>query len=98
MKHADGFLQRITFLFCTLGDLLYNSSEMRIIKFFKSLARDYGQEIKGMPGLKAIPIQLSYSEIAKLTATSPEIAMMVIDDLCAREMVRFSDERLLVKL
>jgi CRP-like cAMP-binding protein len=98
MKYADKFLQKSSFLIHHFFSLFSYSSESRIIIFFRSMARDYGHEIKGLPGLKSIPIQLNYMEIAKLTSTTPDKVMKVLDDLNAREIVRYYDNRCLIRI
>lgn len=98
MKYADKFLQKSSFLIDHFFSLFSNSSESRIINFFRSMARDYGHEINGLPGLKSIPIQLNYMEIARLTSTSPDKVMKVLEDLNAREIVRYYDNRCLIRI
>jgi len=97
MKYADRFFPTKTFSFYHLAHLISNSSEFRIINFLKSLARDYGHEIKEMPAFKVIPIQFTSFEIARLTSTSHEKVKRVINDLKAKGLVKFSDDRLMLK-
>jgi len=98
MIYANRFFKRSGFLVYSITNLIYDSSELRIVNFFKSFARDYGHDISGIPGLKCIPILLTNLEIATLTSTSPEKVGMVINDLIEKGMIRMSDDKLLIKI
>ena len=98
MRYVGGFFRKIGYLIYSITNLIYNSSEVRIINFFKSLARDYGHDIIGLPGTKSIPIQLTNNEIAQMTSTSPQRVKSVLKELKAQGMVSFSDKKLILKL
>jgi len=97
MKYADIFFQKSNYLILSLSRLIYNSSELRIVNFFKSMARDYGHDINGLPGLKSIPIQLTYLEIARLTSTTPEKVLSVLDQLRDQGVIMYAEDKVFIK-
>jgi len=90
MRIAEKILQENNSPFINMFNLINNSSQVRIRSFIRSVARDYGSEIKGKPGVKSIPFDLSVLEIAALTSTSPECVERILFEMLDAGLLSYS--------
>lgn len=77
--------------------IIYPSSEYRIIKFLKFLAKEYGVEVQGSPSIRKVTIKFTYKEIANLTSTTTNTVRKVFDLLIEKEIVSYVQKSIFIK-
>jgi CRP-like cAMP-binding protein len=74
--------------------LLFKDSRTRIIDFLKEMAEESGEKV----GLETrIKLNLTHSDIAKLTATSRQTVTTVLNDLKKNNLINFDRKKILIR-
>ncbi|PSR02007.1 MAG: Crp/Fnr family transcriptional regulator [Bacteroidetes bacterium SW_11_45_7] len=74
--------------------LLFKDSRTRIIDFLKEMAEESGEKV----GLETrIKLNLTHSDIAKLTATSRQTVTTVLNDLKKSNLINFDRKKILIR-
>ena len=93
MRISHKLLQEKDYLFFNLFN---TSAKVKVRAFIRILARDYGHEIEGVPGMKSIPFPISVEEIAAITSTPALIVEEILFDLEEDGLLSFADEDILI--
>ncbi len=80
-----------------LENLIFKTSDERVVGFIAELAIEYGRPILGDSNQRAVELKLTHEEIAKLTATSRQTVTSVFSDLEKRALISYDRKRIFVK-
>lgn len=79
-----------------LENLIFKSSEQRILWFLKEIAEQFGRQIAGFPEQRDINLKLTHDEIGKLTATSRQMVSTVFSKLEKKGLIKYDRRRVYV--
>ena len=79
-----------------LENLIFKSSEQRILWFLKEIAEQFGRQIAGFPEQRDINLKLTHDEIGKLTATSRQMVSTVFSKLEKKGLIKYDRRRVYI--
>lgn len=79
-----------------LENLVFKTSEQRIVWFIKDMAERFGRPITGFPEQRDVNLKLTHEDIGKLTATSRQMVTTVFSKLEKDGLIKYDRRRIYV--